>query len=181
MAKQLLILFLLTGIYTGVNAQNSLLFTNPSKNKIIRARIGDQLSLQYTGYLGQREYFKQAISGVTDSSVILGIYFPEAGEEMSRKLASMGFTYKEILFRDITMFRRISVARTLLKTSLQIGTIISSVFLVNRFYQRSSLSPAANYVISIGIGIGSASLINICLPDKPKYRMKDGWKVETLK
>lgn len=166
---------------TGLKAQNLLLFTNPAQNKIIKAKIGDQLSLQYYGYLGQTEYFKQSISLITDSSVILGVYFPRLSDEQSRKIGSIGFTHKEILMKDIIMFRKMGAGRTLIKATLGLGAALTSIYLLNRFYEQNKFTTAAKFGISIGAAIGTTTLINLVFPDKPKYKIKDGWKIEILK
>ncbi|MDP1726435.1 MAG: hypothetical protein Q8M15_06595 [Bacteroidota bacterium] len=181
MVKNLLFVICILMGSVSLYGQNSLLFINPVQNKLIKAKIGDQLSLQYYGYLGQTEYFKQSISLITDSSVILGVYFPQLSDEQSRKIGSIGFTHKEILLKDITMFRKMGVGRTLIKATLGLGTAFTSIYLLNRFYEQNRYSTPAKFGISIGVAIGTTALINFCFPDRPKYKIKDGWKVESLK
>ncbi len=176
----IIFIFILTGSI-GLKAQNSLLFQNPAQNKLIRAKVGDQLSLQYYGYLGQKEYFKQTISVITDSSVILGVYFPSLSDEQSRKIGSIGFTHKEILIKDITIFRKMGAGRTLIKATLGLGAAFTSIYLLNRFYEQNKYSTPAKFGISIGVAIGTSAFINFCFPDHPKYKIKDGWKIEILK
>ncbi|MBC7383899.1 MAG: hypothetical protein H7296_13090 [Bacteroidia bacterium] len=164
----------------GMQAQ-TLVFINTEQNKIIKAKPGNQLSLHYCGYLGQTESYKQTISFVTDSSVILGLYLPKLSSAQNLSLAGLGLGYKEILLRDILVFRRMSIGRTLLKSTLGVGAALASIIMLNQLYEHSSLSTGAKIGISLGVGLGTTYLINVFISDRPKYAMKDGWRVETVK
>ncbi len=181
MNKRSLILLSFLWISVSVYGQTSLLFFNAQQGKIKRTNFGDQLSIQYKGYLGQPENFKHTLSEITDSSVILGYYFPENTFGSSGKMRSLGLVHKEILLRDITAFRRMSPARGLLKSTLSLCTAIGTIFLLNNLYQNNQYSTSARIGISLGVGLGTNFLVSLCMPENPKYKMIDGWKVETVK
>ncbi len=174
----LLYLFFLAGIAYG---QSSLLFLNPQQGKLKTANYGDQLSIRYRGYLGQTEQYKNTLSEITDSSIILGFYMPDLKPGTTDKLGKLGLSHKEILLRDVVAFRRISPGRNLLKSSLSLGSALGAIFLLNSLYQSNQFSTGFKFGISLGIGLGTNFLINQLLPETPKYKMIDGWKVESVK
>ena len=162
-----------------LKAQREIVFSNPASGKVILAHPGDQLALVYKGYLGREELFKQMIFDITDSSVFLGIdpsIFPAAFTKDPRK---HGRVYKEILFRDVISFRRISAARSLLKASLTTGAAVGSIFLLNSLYKSSTMSDLTRIGISLGVAFGSAIIINAIFPEKPRYLVEDGWSIKS--
>ncbi|MDZ4669013.1 MAG: hypothetical protein SGJ00_14190 [bacterium] len=157
-------------------AQNKILFLNPVQGKIIKAKEGDQLSVLYRGYLGQTEYFKNTLTEIKDSSFVLGIQFG-----LNPAAVGQTFQYKEIKYTDIVAFRRSSLGRTLLKSGLSLGAVITSILLLNRMYTQSEISDFGKIGISFGVGIGVNLLINLAIPDKPKHKVSEGWQINPIK
>ncbi len=181
MNKRFFVLFSIIGLSASLFCQTSLLFLNAKQGKLIKANFGDQLSVQYKGYLGQTETFKHTLSEITDSSMILGYYFPEGTFGSPGMMRSLGIVHKEIMLKDITAFRRMSQARGMLKSTLSMCAALGTIYLLNNFYQNNQFSTLARIGISLGVGLGTNYAVNLCLPEKPKYKMMDGWIVETVK
>lgn len=175
-------LFLFCGLlfFCVSQAQTNLYFINKAKNKIIEVQTGQQLSLKYNGYLGQPEFVKQTVTEITDSFVVLGVN-PEILGTTYKKVLSNNpkFIYKKVMLKDIIAFRRITVSRQLLKTTLMVANIFGTGFLLTDLYKRSSFSTLETYGISIGIAIGTSIIINLALPENPKYYLNNGWEITT--
>lgn len=161
-------------------AQNQIIFINSTQGKLIRAKEGDMLSLKYKGYLGQTETFKNTLSFIGDSSFTLGIPMMSASGILGNNIEKQ-FQYKEIKYQDILAFRRSSVGRTLLKSSLSLGAAIGSFLLLNSMYERNNVSDFGKIGISIGIGLTLNMVINFGLPDKPNHKMEEGWEIKVIK
>lgn len=153
-------------------AQEHIMFIQEQKGKVIQAKLGDQLSVKYRGYLGQTESFKQTLTEIDDSSFVLGFQF--LGQELN--------AYKKIKYEDIIAFRRISLGRTILKTSLSLGSAVGVILLLDRTYKNEaySLGLGGRIGLSVGLGLGMNLLINGLLPDKPKYQVKEGWQIYSV-
>jgi hypothetical protein len=89
-----------------------------------------------------------------------------------------GQLQKEILFKDIIAFRRISVGRKLLKSTLNIAAITGFAFLLSENYGKEKTSFGQSFLYSLAGGISISLLINLTLPENPKYKMEDGWQVQ---
>jgi hypothetical protein len=161
-------------------AQNKIIFINSTQGKLIRAKEGDMLSLKYKGYLGQTETFKNTLSFIGDSSFTIGIPMMSANGILGNNIEKQ-FQYKEIRYQDILAFRRSSVGRTLLKSSLSLGAAIGSFLLLNSMYERNNVSDFGKIGISIGIGLTLNMVINLSLPDKPNHKMEEGWEIKVIK
>ena len=148
-------------------AQEQMVFIYQEKGKIIQAKLGDQLSIKYRGYLGQTEYFKQTLTEIKDSSFVLGYSF--LGPEL--------LPNKEIKYSDIIAFRRIGLGSVVLKTTLSLGSAVGVILLLDRTYKNKEFSMAGRIGISAGLGIGLNLIINSIFPEKPKYHVKDGWRI----
>lgn len=157
----------------------TIVFINPNEGKIIHAKEGDMLSIRYKGYLGQTEYFKNTLTLIGDSSFILGIPFG-SDENMGSKLQQQ-LQYKEIKYSDVIAFRRSGMGRTFLKSTLSIGAIVGSFYVLNGLYTRNQVSDLGKIGLSLGVGLSFNLLINVAFPDKPNHKMKDGWQIKTLK
>ena len=181
MFKNLVFFVFLFLTVISLKAQSQLIFINTSINKIIKVQNGDQLSLQYKGYLGQTEYFKHNVGHITDSSVILGYYFPEYGAFQNKMTNNAKWVQKEILLKDITMFRRIGPGRQLLKSTLEFGTALSALFLLNNLYINNTFSNLQKFGITLSAGLIPRIIIGVIMPEKPKYVISDGWRVESVK
>ncbi|MCE2740213.1 MAG: hypothetical protein LW669_01870 [Sphingobacteriales bacterium] len=148
-------------------AQEQIVFFHEQKGKIIQAKLGDQLSIKYRGYLGQTENFKQTLTEIKDSSFVLG--YSLLGPDI--------LLYKEIKYSDILAFRRIGLGSVILKTTLSLGSAVGAIFLLDRTYKNNDFNLAGRIGISVGLGVGMNLIINSIFPDKPKYQVKEGWKV----
>jgi hypothetical protein len=92
-----------------------------------------------------------------------------------------GPSYKEILLKDFVKFRRISIGRKMLKQTLKLGTAIGTFFLISEMIDKNNISRGQQFLVSLGIGFGASYLVNLALPENPKFEMNDGWIVTTTK
>jgi len=171
---------ILLGFCTELHAQE-LVFINKKTGKTIKAKIGDQLALIYTGYRNQDEFYSQDIFDITDSSVFLGSDTRFAHPGLRKNFEKNGPSYKEILLKDFIRFRRISIGRKMLKQTIRLGTVIGTFFLISELIDKNNISRGQQFFISLGIGFGASYLINLALPENPKYEINDGWIVTTTK
>ncbi len=161
-----------------LQAQPNLYFINKVKNKVIEVKIGQQLSLKYSGYLGQPEFSKQTVTDISDSFVVLG-FDPEAlGKTFAKSMSNNPkFVHKKIMLKDILAFRRMTSGRQLLKSTLLLGNIFASSYLLSNLYNDNSITNFQRYFISLGVGFGASILISAIMPENPKYHLNDGWEV----
>lgn len=171
---------ILLGLCSELQAQE-LVFINKKTGKSIKARIGDQLALIYNGYRNQEEFYSQDIFAITDSSVFMGNDTRFVHPGLRKNFEKNGPTYKEILLKDFVKFRRISVGRKFLKQTLKLGTAIGTFFLISEMIDKNNISRGQQFLVSLGIGFGASYLVNLALPENPKYEMNDGWIVTTTK
>lgn len=161
-------------------AQQNIYFINKAKNKIIEVRLGHQLSLKYNGYLGQSEFVKQTVTDISDSFVVLGINPEILGKTFEKAVSnSPKYIYKKILLKDIISFRRMTSGRELLKSTLMLANIFSTVYILTDLYKKNNFTSLETIGISMGVGIVSSTIINIAFPENPKYEIEDGWTVTT--
>jgi len=159
-------------------AQTNLYFINKTKNKIIEVQPGEQLSLKYAGYLGQPEFVKQTVTEITDSFVVLGVNPEIFGSTYQKALSdNPKFIYKKVMLKDIISFRRLTISRQLLKSSLMIANIFAAGYLLTDLYKKNNLSTIETLGISLSVGIITSVIINSVLPENPKYDLKNGWIV----
>ena len=158
------------------SAQKSLYFFNSQKNKLIEVHEGHYLSLQYTGYLGQTEFVKNVVTAITDSTITLGVEMEKFGF-LGTSNSRLVPPHKIIRIKDITAFRKMTVARQLVKSACTIGAVLGSYFLLYDLYNSPSVSRGGAFFISIGVGVGSSLLFNALFPENVKYRLPDGWQV----
>jgi hypothetical protein len=154
-----------------------LVFKN-TNGKTIQLKNGDQLSIFYKGYLGQKQYSNQDFLFKTDSSIVVGVAAKPINPKVADYLLMKGQLQKEILFKDIIAFRRISVGRKLLKSTLNIAAITGFAFLLSENYGKEKTSFGQSFLYSLAGGISISLLINLALPENPKYKMEDGWQVQ---
>jgi hypothetical protein len=81
----------------------------------------------------------------------------------------------------VIAFRRSGLGRTMLKSTLTIGSAVGSFILLNSLYGRNNISDFGKIGISIGIGLSLSMIINLALPDKPNHKMEEGWEIKILK
>ena len=158
-------------------AQGKIIFFNVSQGKLIQAKIGDQLSVVYKGYLGQTETYKNTLTEIKDSSFVLGM----PASVLNPNQSSQELQHKEIRYADVIAFRRIGLGRVMLKTSLSLSATIGTIILLKNLYAQNKVSDLGKIGISIGVGLGLNALINMAMPDKPNHKMKEGWEIRVLK
>ncbi len=166
------LLILLCCFSLAASAQRTLVFINEKENKVIEVTEGQQLCVLYKGYLGQTEFAKDVVSEITDSTVTLGIY--------KTRESKTGQSYKVIRIEDIVAFRRMTIGRQLLKSTVQIGSVVGLYILANQAYSSPDISNGGAFAISLGAGISTRVLINLLFPEKVKYHMQDGWRVSVV-
>jgi hypothetical protein len=157
-------------------AQDKLIFINPNQGKLIEAKPGDFLIIRYKGYLGQTEFYKQTLLEIKDSSFVIGMYSFSEGSLFERENP-----YKEINFKDVESFRRRSIGGSVSKSLLGLGAAIGSILVLDQLYENQNYSTLANLGISMGVGLSINFGLNLLFPDKPKYHMKEGWYIESVK
>jgi hypothetical protein len=178
MSKQILVFLVMSMVWcTMASAQPNLYFINRAKHKVIEVKPGNQLSIKYKGYLGQPEFVKQAVTDINDSMITLGID-PQLLGGMGKALENNPkFVYRKIRIADITMFRRMTAGRQLLKQSLLLTNIVASFFVVTGLNDHTNLTSAEVFFASAGIGLVTAIIIHVSFPENPKYRLEEGWEV----
>lgn len=171
-------ILLIIGLFAAnkVLAQDKLIFINPTLGKLIEAKQGDYLIIKYKGYLGQTEFYKQSLLEIKDSSFVIGMFGFSEGSIFERENP-----YKEIKFRDVEAFRRRSVGASVSKSLLGLGAAVGSILVLDQLYENRNYSTLANLGISLGIGLSINFGLNLLFPEKPKYQMKEGWYIESVK
>jgi len=158
-------------------AQKSLLFLNIKTGVTIEVSEGQTLSIQYRGYNNQLYHYKNTVTEINDSSIVLGNIDDEPKvwiQKLSKKYES---NYRIVAIKDIVAFRRITAGRILVKslvsTTLSIGSIIAFYGIINN----SKGNYFQPFLLSIGIGIGTSILNSFILPDNPKNKIKNDWVI----
>jgi hypothetical protein len=154
-----------------------LVFKN-TNGKTIHLKNGDQLSIFYKGYLGQKQYSNNDFLYKTDSSIVVGVAAKPINNKVADYLLMKGQLQKEILFKDIIAFRRISVGRKILKSTLNIAAITGFALLLSESYAKGNMTYGESFLYSLAGGISISLLINLALPENPKYNMEDGWQIQ---
>ncbi len=157
-----------------------IVFIHAGDGKIIEAKEGDVLSIQYRGYLGQTETFKNTLTSIKDSSFVLGIDLIDPSSPMAMKMGQQ-MQAKEIRYADVMAFRRMSVGRVFLKSTLTTGAAIGTILVLSSLYKSNNISDMGKIGISLGAGLSVNALINLILPERPKYRMSAGWQINPIK
>jgi len=170
------ILYVVFMSISDVSAQGEINFINAGKNKIIKVQTGNELIVLYKGYLGQTEYIKQVLLYTSDSSLVVGNVMSLLTSSEKAKL--MGNEPKEILFKDIIAFRKITIGRAIVKSLVTSGMAFGSYFLLRDIYRQNQISTLGAFGISLGVGVGSTMLITNIFSDKPKYFINQGWNIQ---
>jgi len=176
--KKILLGCLFILLFTVQNfAQKTLLFLNTKTNKAIEVSEGQTLSVQYRGYNNQIYHFKNIVSEINDSTILLGNMSEEQpawSQKLSRKFEP---NYRIIAIKDIVTFRRITIGRSLgkslLTTSIMLGTFFGTIDL----FRNNQLGTLQTAFLSIGIGITTSVVNAIILPENPKYKVNEGWVI----
>jgi hypothetical protein len=172
--------FLLFGFFNSKCIAQQVQFKN-EQGKTITVKQGDQISLFYNGYLGQKQYHNADFLYGTDSSIVLGTNIQPKNEKNANFLLLHNMQKKEILFKDILAFRRISIGRKVLSSTIQFISIMSFAVALSEISDNNQLNFGQSLLYSLAGGIGISLFINIALPDNPKYTMSSGWQVQTIK
>lgn len=168
------LIFLLCSIlFLNVSQAQQVVFFNPKINKTIIVKPGAKVFLGYKGYNGNTEFAANTVTAITDSTITLGVdlsfWFPK------RKPSASTNNYKTILLKDITHFRKRSFGGEMIKSTMQIGAAVGSVFLLSDLYRSSDVSRTGAVLISIGAGALLNFSAKIIFPENARYRMQDGW------
>lgn len=164
--------FVLLLLSVSSNAQQ-LLIRHKQSGKEFRISPGDKLSITYKGYLNQIEKLNLPVTYVTDSSVCFGSPIAKGSADGNSYAEKHGLLFKEVLLRDIQFFRRISLGRQVLKSTLTIGASIGTIILFAETLDIQNMTILRRTAISLGFGLGTKLLINGILPEYPKNRMAD--------
>lgn len=155
-----------------------LLFTNPSKNKVITASVGSMLYITYRGYNGQHEFAGNVISEITDSTVCLGLN--PATFSAGKRYSAAANSYKVIYLRDITAFRKRSAGGVLLSSVVQVGGVVGSIFLLSDLVSANNISTGNALLISIGAGLVVKFGTLLLFPANAKHKIQEGWNVKAV-
>ncbi len=156
-----------TCLLTKSLAQQYLVFYNDATGQLVQIRTRDVIKLEYSGYLSQPEMLENKVIRIKQDTLVLGrTVFGYADPK----------TLRTVLLQDVTGFRRFSRLRYTLKTTAQIGTAVGSFFLFRQVINRRQLSGTTDVLLSLGVGIGSALLIEVLFPKRIKHHMKNGWE-----
>jgi hypothetical protein len=168
------LVFLFCSIFLANATQaQQVVFFNPKLNKTITVKPGAKVFLGYIGYNGNTEFAANTVTAITDSTITLGVdlsfWFPK------RKPSASTNNYKTILLKDITHFRKRSFGGEMIKSTMQIGAAVGSVFLLSDLYRSTDVSRTGAVLISIGAGALLNLTAKIIFPENAKYRIQDGW------
>lgn len=152
-------------------------FVNPAQKKVILVKPGSKLYIAYKGYNGQTEFTANTVTGVTDSSFILGIKPPVFFKK--RTPDARVNLYKEVKFSDITYFRKRSAGGEISRDLLKIGAAVTSIILLSNLYRNNNISRGNAVLISLGTGMVINWSIRLAFPENTRYKMDDGWRIQT--
>lgn len=155
-----------------------LVFKHPTGNREIVVKPGQTLSIQYSGYRGQTEYFKQMVTAINDSVITLG--YP-VRTPFFTTIDPTKTGEKQIRISDITRFRRITQGRQLLKSLATTTVAVGSFLAFFKLNLSGKYSGAQSLLIAFGITTGSMLLVEVMLPENPKYQLADGWTVQVVR
>ena len=124
--------------------------------------------VEYSGYLGQKELSMNYMMNLNDSSLILS----------KVKLLGSPTERKEIMLKDITGFRKVSVGSQFLKFALTTAATLGSYY---AFSDKGSLNSTERLLYSTGVGLVTHFGIKLAFPTKRiRYKMNKNWKVLTM-
>jgi hypothetical protein len=177
MKKIMLLLLLSISILANLYSQKTLVFLNTKTNKIIEVEEGQTLSINFKGYNNQIFHFKNTVTTINDSIVVLGEItdeLPTWAQKLNKKYEP---NYRIVNIKDIVSFRKISIGKSLgkslINTGVLIGTFIFSVDLV----KYNNLSVWQTILLSFGIGAGTSVINSFVLPENPNNKVEGTWVV----
>lgn len=177
--RRVSLLIIFSFIVFTAQSQNQLLnIVNSQTGKIIKVKLGDRMTIQYHGYNGQLSFVKDEVTGADDSCIYLGRSYEGISDKISQRLQKNGRGYQTIIkFKDIVQFRRESMGRTLLKSSvLGLPIAFGSYLLVSDYLKyHQSASAFEQFLVVSTIGLGSVSLPKLLLPENLKHKVGNTW------
>jgi hypothetical protein len=160
-------------------SQNQLVnIVNSHSGKIIMVKLGDRMTIQYLGYNGQLSFVKDEVTGADDSCIYLGRSYEVVSDKLSQRLQKNGRGYQSIIkYKDIVQFRRESMGRNLLKSSvLGLPIAFGSYLLVSDYLKyNQSASSFEQFLVVTAIGLTSVSLPKLLLPENLKHKVGNEW------
>jgi hypothetical protein len=156
-------------------AQKTLLFLNTNTHKTIEIFEGQTLSVQYIGYNNQIYHFKNIVSQINDSIILLGNISEEQpiwAQKLNRKFEP---NYRIIAIKDIIAFRRITTGRSLGKSLLTTSVVLGTFFGTIDLFRNNQLATWQTALLSLGISMATSVINAFVLPENPENLMKKGW------
>ena len=169
----LLILFFTNQIF----AQKSLLFLNTKISQTIEVTEGQTLSIQYRGYNNQLYHYKNTVTEINDSSIVLGNIANEPAAWIQKLSKKFEPNYRIVEIKDIVAFRRITAGRTMGKSLVSSSITLITIFGTYYLFSNSNMNYGTSILVSFGIGIVSSTLNAFILPENPVYKLKNDWVI----
>ncbi|MCX6185452.1 MAG: hypothetical protein NTU43_00450 [Bacteroidetes bacterium] len=161
------------------HSQNQLLnIVNIQSGKTIKVNLGDRMTIQYRGYMGQLNFLKEEVTGADDSCLYLGRSYEDVSEKLNKQLQKNGLCYQyKIRYSDIVQFRRESLGRVLLKSSvIGLPLAFGSYLLISQYLkQNQGANSIEQFLVVTTIGIGTLVLPKLFLPENLKYKIDNDW------
>ncbi len=181
MKKLLFTTICIITIYGKIFSQNSLLFLNTKTNKTIEVIQGQTLSIQYKGYNNQIYYYKNTVTEINDSTIVLGqpsIELPVWAQKLSKKFEP---NYRTINIKDIISFRRITAGRTLGKSLIGSTLAIGTALVSYNLFRDAGTTAFNSILISFGLSFGMTAINAFILPENPANKISDNWVITVRK
>jgi hypothetical protein len=172
------IIFSILVVVPANSSAQQLLFYHVEKQKTIVVRPGNTLAISYTGYNGVREYVKLTVTDLTDTAIVFGIKSERLPFFSNLKDGKHINSYKIVNYTDVVAFRRITLGRQVLKTTLRMALIAGTYSLVYETTRNTDMSSGNIFLLSLGLGVAGNTAINLLLPDQVKHNIVDGWKLQ---
>lgn len=140
-------------------------------------KVGNRASFSYKGYMGQPEFVKETICGITDSTVVLGLSLYESlPQQLTKPGKHPRIVHKVIRIDDIIGFRKMGVGRLVAKSAVSVGGIFASYYLLKDIYT-SGIGAGSSILLSMGVGFGLLGVTEVLFPENIKHYLEDGWQV----
>lgn len=181
MKKAIFTITCITIFYINLFSQNSLLFINTQTNKMIEVTLGQTLSIQYKGYNNQIYHYKNIVTEINDSNIVLGSpskELPVWAQKLSKKFEP---NYRTIHTKDIISFRRITAGRTLGKSLISSTLAIGTALVSYNLFRDAGTTPFYSILISFGLSFGMTTVNAFILPENPENKISDNWVITVRK
>jgi hypothetical protein len=173
--KKISLLFVLFLYAMCSMAQQGLLFTHKNSGKEILVREGDLVKFSYQGYIGQREVKTGVVLSIQDS--IISLAAPVSNGRTATGATETRFIY----IKDITGFRKFHRSRPYLMVLSNITITVGSIFLFYAIDQKTDLTFAEKFGISLGTGLITTGIVRAAFPERIKNKIGEDWEVRVLK